>query len=1704
MTGLMRSRSFWPLSSVVALLLLLATMARAQTSQFLFDANGNLIVQSSALNAPPQITGQPQNRIVDAGATVSFSVVAKGSLPLTSQWRFNSVDIGGANNDTLLLQNVSTNNEGLYSVVITNSFGSVTSAPALLMIDEDHDGMGDSWEIGYFGNLNQYASGDFDADGASNLREFQDDTNPTDSNSFVFRLQVIADAGTVLKAPDLPNYTNGQTVTLTAVPHTNGSFHLWLGDLVTRSNPATVVMTRDKTVYARFTPVVFTCINTAGGDWNVASNWSPNFVPGSNDTAIITSGVTVTLNTPADCWDVVLGNGVSSPTLTGTGTLRVRGNFMWASGNLSGSGRIIIEPGASLQFDAPSTQSPSLSGRTLENGGTIQWTGTGNLGINSGAVITNRPGALFHVQNAASLLASVVGGRIDNAGVFRKSANSGMTTVGSSIGFNNSGTVEIETGTLSLGGGGAHSGSFDVPGGTLVFAGGTHTANASSSISGAGQFAVSAGIVTLAGPVNLRGSHTFSGGTANFTGNTICTNNTISFSNGGTANFSGTGLLSPAVVNLSNGTLGGTSTVTVNTAMNWSQGSLSDAGRLIIAPGATLTVSNPIGLGATLNTRTLENGGTILWTGTGDIAINSGAVITNRPGALFHVQNAASLVAFVGGGGRIDNAGTFRKSANSGMTTVGSSIGFNNSGTVEIQTGTLSLSGGGTSSGNFDVSGGTLVFAGGTHTANASSSITGAGQLAVSAGIVNLAGPVNIRGSHTFSGGAANFTGNTICTNNTISFSNGGTANFSGTGLVSPAVVNLSNGTLGGTSTVTVNTAMNWSQGSLNDAGRLIIAPGVTLTVSNPIGLGATLNTRTLENGGTILWTGTGDIAINSGAVITNRPGALFHAQNAASLVAFVGGGGRIDNAGTFRKSANSGTTTAGSFVSFNNSGTVDIRSGTLAANGGYASMAGALLNCALGGTTPGAGYGRLQVSGAVTLNGALSVDFNNGFSPTANDAFTVLTAGTRNGAFASFSYPSIVTDLVMSNTPSSVVVRALGPYFATTTLPDAMRNMGYTQQVTAVMNSNPIVYSVISGALPDGLSFSSGGLLSGIPTNFGNSIFTIQASNMAGVTLQQAFNLRVRNLPPEGLISWWRAENNALDSISTNHGVLTNGTSFAAGNVGQAFVLDGVNDDVHVPDAPNLRPASITLEAWAMFNSLNGPVLCKPLGPATGDSFALYLLSGTLNGFIHDTNANGVLVSSPSTLTIGQWHHVAFTFDDATKEQALYVNGVRVATSQSNRSIGYDNRPVLLGQDINNGNFDFPLNGRVDEAAIYNRALSTNEIAAIFLAGSAGKPLNAPYFLTSAQLPDAVQMVGYTQQVSAALGTGAIAFSAPSGDLPAGLGISSNGTIGGVPLVAGTNAFVLRATDSLGAFSDQLTTLRVMAPVPAPSGLVSWWRGEGNALDSTGTNHGTASNGVVYVQGKVGQAFGFDGINDFVWVPDATNLRPSSITLEAWARFNGTLGPVLGRSFGAAVHNSYVLWQLNGNINGTIGDALGADVLSVPFAPVSGQWYHVAFTFDDTTKQQTLYLNGAAVAFNQSLRSIAYDNHPVVIGGDIDNGSVSFLLNGGVDEAAIYNRALTASEIAGIYNAGIAGKLLSGMAIPPPTLLIPEIVGSNLNIKWTTVPNAAYRLEFSPDVANLTNWIAVPGDITATNSTASKLDVLTPSNRLYRVRVLP
>jgi len=175
---------------------------------------------------------------------------------------------------------------------------------------------------------------------------------------------------------------------------------------------------------------------------------------------------------------------------------------------------------------------------------------------------------------------------------------------------------------------------------------------------------------------------------------------------------------------------------------------------------------------------------------------------------------------------------------------------------------------------------------------------------------------------------------------------------------------------------------------------------------------------------------------------------------------------------------------------------------------------------------------------------------------------------------------------------------------------------------------------------------------------------------------------------------------------------------------VGTAFSLDGIDDHVRVPDSPTLRPASLTVEGWFSFSSLNSlqVLFAKTAGTGTHESFIVFYQNGMLQATIGDATSIEPPLSVPFTPAPGTFHHVAFTFDDAADMMSLYLDGVKVALASVARSIGYDNHPVTLGAEFESEALSFFFAGLIDEVAFYSRALSTSEIQSIFNAGSLGK----------------------------------------------------------------------------------------------------------------------------------------------------------------------------------------------------------------------------------------------------------------------------------------------------------------------------------------------------------------------------------------------
>ena len=204
---------------------------------------------------------------------------------------------------------------------------------------------------------------------------------------------------------------------------------------------------------------------------------------------------------------------------------------------------------------------------------------------------------------------------------------------------------------------------------------------------------------------------------------------------------------------------------------------------------------------------------------------------------------------------------------------------------------------------------------------------------------------------------------------------------------------------------------------------------------------------------------------------------------------------------------------------------------------------------------------------------------------------------------------------------------------------------------------------------------------------------------------------------PPSGLIAWWPGDGTALDLVNTNHGILQNGVSYAEGKAGQAFSLDGMDDRVFIPESPTVdlsRMTNWTIQAWVRPTSFSS----KSYLTIYSEGYWRVLLgvdnpTGKPENWIN--NANQFL--GAVALQISNWNHVALTFDGTNR--TFYVNGAFAGSSNSPVATS-DNNGAAIGDvapTYNSAQFQ----GQIDEVALFNRALTSNEVAAIYAAGSAG-----------------------------------------------------------------------------------------------------------------------------------------------------------------------------------------------------------------------------------------------------------------------------------------------------------------------------------------------------------------------------------------------
>lgn len=543
------------------------------------------------------------------------------------------------------------------------------------------------------------------------------------------------------------------------------------------------------------------------------------------------------------------------------------------------------------------------------------------------------------------------------------------------------------------------------------------------------------------------------------------------------------------------------------------------------------------------------------------------------------------------------------------------------------------------------------------------------------------------------------------------------------------------------------------------------------------------------------------------------------------------------------------------------------------------------------------------------------------------------------------------------------------------------------------------------------------------------------------------------------GLIGNWTFDTNADDSSGNNYnGTLTNGaaidTTDATDIVGVAKLsLDGVNDYVDL-SAHSANLAGLTqgtIAGWIKTTSTFETIFSISDTADTGSSAALFL--GGSGYLTYEVRENGVLqlavYRSSATINDGNWHHVAVTV--GASGNSLYVDGVLAtagqltydagnATTQSFFSSVTSLDSMAIGRNQGSGGGTWYTTGLIDDVRVYDRVLTGGDIAQLYTTSN-DAPINVlPGAQSTNEDTSLVFSAGNGNQISITdpdssgasfevsvsvtngsltlAGTTGLTFT--SGDGTADTTMTLRGTVTNINNALNGASFIPTADYSGGATLTIATRDSTLVSLDIDANLQARYTFEGTANDvAPGTaQNGTLGGNATYVtDGTRGQVLSLDGVNDYVQIAGRFG-DPTNVTLSAWV--NLTAADSLGShviSLGDSVLLTVDEPSLGHGVSGVYyNGSTWVKLTTGEFIAGTG-WHHVAYTFDNTNNTNTIYIDGAAVATATvaASDSISYTQGANSFIGKHGNGQTAFDFNGKIDDARVYNRALTAGEVASL-----------------------------------------------------------------------------------------
>lgn len=465
-----------------------------------------------------------------------------------------------------------------------------------------------------------------------------------------------------------------------------------------------------------------------------------------------------------------------------------------------------------------------------------------------------------------------------------------------------------------------------------------------------------------------------------------------------------------------------------------------------------------------------------------------------------------------------------------------------------------------------------------------------------------------------------------------------------------------------------------------------------------------------------------------------------------------------------------------------------------------------------------------------------------------------------------------------------------------------------------------------------------------------------------------------------------------------------TDGTvAYAAGQDGQSLKLEG-NSGVRLPDGL-INGSAYTFSLWLNPQELTAftPAFFGAKSPASWMSLLPYGNGGATTR-VWFGSETWLDADAGLQVPVGQWSHIAFTYDAGTVK--LYLNGMLKYT-------GTNYTDLFAGEDsvfaLGVNYWDIPYKGQIDKLRIYEKALTPEAVGWLVN----GEP-DANVKVSTVAFADAQKVIAvgntFTPAVSILpLNAGNQALSWTS-SAPA---IAAVDTTGGAVTAKSTGEAVITAVSTDGGNITASYTVKVT------DGRVAVYSFEGDLKDSlqlagqgrvTGALIGSATVGsITYGNGVIGQAAQFDGASG-IRLPDGL-INTNTYSVSLWLNPD-QLTTYTTAFFGASSNSSWISLVPKGPSDATILWSNAVYEATAGYIIPAETWTHLTITVDNGTVK--LYINGEEKFSGSGFPDIFKSSNGVFTLG-VNYWDVPF--KGLIDELKLYNNVLTPEAVLADYH---------------------------------------------------------------------------------------